>query len=166
MSQGIKHDEGKTKWAYAPWHAFEAIMDVMHYGAEKYDWNNWRQGLSVSRLWSAAMRHMRAYLGGEDLDPESGLPHLSHAACCLVFLLESRLRGFGSDDRREVTRSTGGSGSDKVQGGGSRAVADREDRICPLCQPGYRTYKGGAWPTRGEDGTVHWGDISEGDWGV
>jgi len=34
------------------------------------------------------MRHIAAYNEHENKDPESGLSHLAHAACCLLFLLE------------------------------------------------------------------------------
>jgi len=44
--------------------------------------------------------------GGEDIDRidegGSGLPHLSHAACCLCFLITYRARNLGTDDRKEV----------------------------------------------------------------
>ena len=36
---------------------------------------------------------------GEDLDPESKLPHLAHAICCFLMLLESQLNEYGTDDR-------------------------------------------------------------------
>jgi hypothetical protein len=32
------------------------------------------------------MRHLLAFWSGEETDPESGLPHLAHALCGLMFL--------------------------------------------------------------------------------
>lgn len=61
---------------------------VLTFGARKYAAHNWRNGLQQSRLVGAALRHLVAYLGGENLDPESGLPHLHHASCCLMFASE------------------------------------------------------------------------------
>jgi len=84
---GEKHDEGKAPWHLLPWRPVADIVEVLRYGANKYAPNNWK---SVSnprtRYFSAAQRHLVAWYGGEARDPESGLPHLAHAACCLLFL--------------------------------------------------------------------------------
>jgi len=45
------------------------------------------------------LRHLTAWWAGEDLDPESGLHHLAHAACCLMFLLEYTQTHTELDDR-------------------------------------------------------------------
>jgi hypothetical protein len=42
---------------------------------------------------------MLAWYSGERLDPESGLPHLYHAACCLMFLARYEQDNLGTDDR-------------------------------------------------------------------
>ena len=44
-------------------------------------------------------RHMGDWRLGEDIDPDSGLPHLAHAMCCLAMLLEHTLVGLGKDTR-------------------------------------------------------------------
>ena len=36
----------------------------------------------------ACLRHINLHRRGEEVDPESGLPHLAHAVACLMFLLE------------------------------------------------------------------------------
>jgi len=51
------------------------------------------------RPYAALRRHMAAWWSGEDNDPETGLSHLSHAACCLAFLVAYEARGVGNDDR-------------------------------------------------------------------
>jgi hypothetical protein len=85
---GIKHDQGKPTLALLSPVAINKIGLVMNYGATKYADHNWRKGISWSRLLSACLRHTFAYIGGEDKDPETGISHLAHAACCLMFLLE------------------------------------------------------------------------------
>jgi hypothetical protein len=45
------------------------------------------------------MRHLHAFNDGEDKDPESGLSHLAHASCCLMFLLEFEKTHQELDDR-------------------------------------------------------------------
>jgi hypothetical protein len=63
------------------------IARVMTFGANKYGDNNWRagRGLGITRVLAAALRHAISYAEGEENDPESGLPHLAHAACCVAF---------------------------------------------------------------------------------
>jgi len=103
----IKHDETKTPWALLPFDAVEAVVEVLRFGAKKYGDRNWEQGegFLYSRLYSAAMRHLTAWWGGQDADPETGCSHLAHAACCILFLLAYRLRGqHESDDRPRYKR--------------------------------------------------------------
>lgn len=60
---------------------------------------NWEKGLAWGRLSGALLRHLWAWMRGEERDPESGLPHLAHMACCALMLLASTLRKVGIDDR-------------------------------------------------------------------
>lgn len=62
------------------------IGDVLTYGAKKYAENNWMRGMSWTTVFGAVLRHCLSWFGGEERDPESGLPHLHHAACSLMFL--------------------------------------------------------------------------------
>lgn len=41
-----------------------------------------------SDVYSALLRHLTAFWDGENIDSESGLHHLDHAAACLAFLVE------------------------------------------------------------------------------
>lgn len=84
---GMKNDGGKPPMSLIDRSALEQIANVLAFGAQKYDAHNWRQGIAYSRLIDAALRHLYAFADGEDLDPESGLPHIAHAGCCVVFLL-------------------------------------------------------------------------------
>lgn len=47
---------------------------------------NWEKGMSWGRCYAACLRHLWAWWRGEDNDPETGLSHLDHALCCLLFL--------------------------------------------------------------------------------
>lgn len=84
---GIKFDDGKPLMSLLDSNALTEMAKVLSFGAEKYDRHNWRKGITYSRLIDAALRHMIAFNGGEDLDPESNLSHVAHASCCLMFLL-------------------------------------------------------------------------------
>lgn len=96
---GSKHDAGKEPVGLIPREAVLAEARVLAFGAEKYAAHNWRKGMRWSRLGDAAMRHLLAWLDGEDNDPETGLPHLAHLRCCAGFLLAYAERGAGTDDR-------------------------------------------------------------------
>lgn len=87
--QGVKHDTKKPRWTLVPWASVSAIVEVLEYGAQKYAPDNWRKVENGrERYANAALRHIMAWLGGERCDPESGLPHLAHAGCCILFLLD------------------------------------------------------------------------------
>lgn len=75
------------------------VGQVLTYGAKKYAAHNWRKGLARSRLLAACLRHVVAYLGGEDCDPETGFSHLDHASCCLMFARELHETRPDTDDR-------------------------------------------------------------------
>jgi hypothetical protein len=94
-----KQDAGKPSMELLPAEAMTEVAKVLEYGARKYAPNNWRKGLSWGRLSGAALRHLFAWIGGEDNDKETRLSHLAHAACCVLFLLASQKSGHGTDDR-------------------------------------------------------------------
>jgi hypothetical protein len=86
MTEGMKHDTEKPRLDLLDPEFLEGIGEVLTFGARKYAAHNWRNGLSASRLIAAAYRHLGAINKSEDLDPESGLPHTHHLACCVQFL--------------------------------------------------------------------------------
>lgn len=96
---GYKADHDKPDLSLLSSIAILKIGQVLQVGKKKYTAHNWRAGMAWSRCLSAALRHIFAYIGGEDKDPETGLSHLSHAACCLTFLLEYEETHRDKDDR-------------------------------------------------------------------
>lgn len=88
MTELMKFDRGKPRLDLLPTSALEEVAKVMAAGAAKYDDHNWRKGTAWSRYYAAALRHLFAWWRGEDNDPETGLSHLAHATCCLLFILE------------------------------------------------------------------------------
>lgn len=101
---GIKHDSGKAGMSLLSRVALEETAKVLDFGKNKYAAHNWRNGFEWSRPLSAAMRHIMAFNDGEDKDPESGLSHLAHAACCIMFLLEFEKTHPELDDRWKPTK--------------------------------------------------------------
>lgn len=87
-SVGRKDDSGKRRWSLLPWAAVTSVVDVLEYGARKYAPDNWRKVENPrQRYFDATQRHLLAWWGGETKDLESGHSHLSHACCCLLFLI-------------------------------------------------------------------------------
>lgn len=87
-TEGRKYDTGKPDYTLLPWDAVEDIVRVLDFGALKYARDNWRYVDDAEvRYLAAAFRHMAAYARGETHDPETGLSHLAHAGCCILFLL-------------------------------------------------------------------------------
>lgn len=96
----VKHDTGKPALDLVPRELSEAAGRAFGFGATKYGRGNWlKGGLSQGRILAGLLRHVTAYNSGEDLDPESGLCHLDHAAACLAMLTATRARNLGPDDR-------------------------------------------------------------------
>lgn len=87
MNEGIKLDQGKPMMDLLDPIAMEQLAKVLTFGAQKYAAHNWRKGIKQSRLLAALLRHTFAHLRGQNLDEESGLPHIAHAMCCCMFLL-------------------------------------------------------------------------------
>lgn len=85
---GIKYDQDKPDMSLISSIALNKLAMVLTAGKHKYAAHNWRKGIEISRLISAAMRHIAAYNGGEDLDYETGLPHIAQAMCNCMFILE------------------------------------------------------------------------------
>jgi len=86
---GRKFDANKLEYGLVPPLALEEMVRVLTFGAQKYERDNWKKVPdSKRRYFDAMQRHLWAWKRGEQLDPESGIHHLAHAACCLFFLYE------------------------------------------------------------------------------
>lgn len=73
-----------------------------HYGrgAQKYADDNWRRGYSWRLSFAAMMRHAWAFWRGEDIDDETGSPHLVAVAWHALTLLTFADEQLGTDDRQ------------------------------------------------------------------
>ena len=105
--QGMKFDSDKVRLELLPPEALWGTSKVLTFGAKKYADRNWEKGINYSRVYGAMLRHMTAWWMGEDLDPETGLSHLHHAACCASFLQTYTERNMDSFDDRPRSISEG-----------------------------------------------------------
>jgi len=88
MNDGRKDDQAKPRYELVPWAAMDEVVRVLGHGAAKYGDDNWRRVPRLEdRYPAAALRHISAYLQGQEFDPESGHNHLAHAICSLLFVL-------------------------------------------------------------------------------
>lgn len=123
-----RYNTGKLKWSLIHWDSIVSMVRVLMYGAHKYSvfedekgniitgaeispdaatklkvsssgQQNWRKGLSVTECSESLMRHLLAFMEGEDNDPESGLSHLGHIQCNAMFLQYARDNMPELDDR-------------------------------------------------------------------
>lgn len=87
---GRKFDSGKPEFSLLPPWALESVAKVLTFGAQKYEVDNWKYVENgAQRYKNAAMRHLNDYMKGEKFDQETGLNHLAHAVCCLMFMLDA-----------------------------------------------------------------------------
>lgn len=69
-------------------------------GAAKYGRHNYRAvGVRSSVYYDGTLRHLFAWWEGEDLDPDSGLSHVTKAITSLVVFRDAMLQGKVEDDR-------------------------------------------------------------------
>lgn len=96
--EGMKFDQHKPDYSLVPFAALDEVVKVLTYGANKYDRFNWENVEDV-RYQAAALRHISAYMQGEKYDPETGINHLAHAVCSLLFLTEFDLKKECTSDK-------------------------------------------------------------------
>jgi hypothetical protein len=98
------------------------MMEVgvaMMEGARKYGRHNYREaGVRGSVYYDATIRHLVAWWEGEDIDPDSGLSHITKAIASLTVLRDSMIRGNWDDDRPP-----------KVQEGWLQALNDKAGKV-------------------------------------
>lgn len=86
LVEGTKNDGEKIRLDFLSPDFLYGTAEVLTFGAKKYEPYNWAKGILFSRLYRAALGHLLDWFKGEDLDPETGINHLFHAACCIMFL--------------------------------------------------------------------------------
>ena len=96
---------GKAKAPFfgIPWSAVAYLGAVMDGGATKYGAYNYRETtITATTYHDAIMRHFLKWADGEDVDDESGQPHLAHIMACCALYLDADLLGMTDDDRNKT----------------------------------------------------------------
>ena len=95
VEQEIDHDPD----VHIPLRAFGSTVRVLEFGAKKYSVGNWAKGMQWSVCFNSAMSHLSWATTGQVKDKESGLSHLAHAMCNLLFLKSYETLYPEGDDR-------------------------------------------------------------------
>lgn len=87
--QEAKADSGKPRPSLVPPALIDGVMRIREFGTARYgDPDNWRN-VDAERYHNALLRHILAmWEDWKAVDPDSGMPHLWHAACNIAFLMQ------------------------------------------------------------------------------
>ena len=100
---GKKLDNGRVALELVPPEHVKNVASVLQavIDSGKYERNDWRKGdcPEWSRVMSSILRHLASFQEGDEMDPDTNLPHLWHASCQLMFLSYYVNHSLGEDDR-------------------------------------------------------------------
>jgi hypothetical protein len=99
--QALRYNEGKLQWSMIDFKSLEGMVRVLEMGARKYSKDNWKLGMPVTQVCESLMRHLFAYMSGEDTDPESGESHMSHVLVNAMFVEYIMKERSEFDDRKK-----------------------------------------------------------------
>lgn len=90
----------KVSMSCVPANVLLEVSLALGEGMFKYGRHNYRGcGVRASVYYDALWRHIAAWWEGEDIDPGSGLSHITKAIAGLTVLRDSMMRGNWVDDR-------------------------------------------------------------------
>ena len=95
LPAGTKFDSDKLEMHLLPIKPLKEIVKVLMFGKKKYGEENWKKLENAKiRYINAARRHLDSHMEAEvehneseKFDYETGLYHLAHCACCIIFVL-------------------------------------------------------------------------------
>lgn len=83
-----KYDTDKLQYDLLPPECIKAVVDILTFGAKKYEAHNWKKLPNAKeRYYNALMRHVEQWRMGEKIDSESKRLALAHVATNAMFLL-------------------------------------------------------------------------------
>lgn len=101
----IKLDNGKPDLTDIPMEAMWQMGAAFTYGQKKYKKHNFRNGMLVSRLLAAAIRHIFQHLAGQTYDDESKVTHLGHALASISMACYTLTHKPELDDRNPLDKA-------------------------------------------------------------
>lgn len=103
--KALHYSSGKSGVDQLPPDILLELGEIYAYGEKKYARNNWLNGNDWHEFIGSALRHIYRWMDGEDIDPESNLPHLAHAAWNIMTLRYYQRHDLGNDDRISTIRN-------------------------------------------------------------
>jgi hypothetical protein len=101
ITRALRYNGDKLQWSLVDFESIESMVQVLMFGTKKYDRDNWKKGMPYTQICESLLRHIFAFLSGEDNDPESGLSHIGHMQCNTMFLDYAFKQHKEYDDRFE-----------------------------------------------------------------
>ena len=94
--KGDRFNNGKPPVSLVPYAMLEGVARGLDFGAQKYDRDNWRKGLSQYVILDCLLRHAHKLADPDepDIDTESGLHHADLIACNAAFLCHAVKHGW------------------------------------------------------------------------
>ncbi len=100
--RAIRHNQDKPHMDLLSPVAMFGLAQVLTKGLEKYPGSQWKKGMVWSKVTASLLRHTFKFMAGEDIDPESGCPHVDHIAANAMFLQEYFRKHKDLDDRMKT----------------------------------------------------------------
>ena len=100
-NQALRYNEGKLQWSMLDFKSLEGMVRVLEMGSRKYSKDNWKLGMPVTQVCESLMRHLFAFMSGENTDPESGESHMSHVLVNAMFVEYIMKERSQFDDRQK-----------------------------------------------------------------
>ena len=101
---GAEKGTKEARYDLIPVPALDLLARLYGKGAQKYAEHNWRLGYKWSLSYSAAQRHLNAFWSGEDIDPETQVPHVINVAFHMFALATYITEHPEFDDRFETNQ--------------------------------------------------------------
>jgi len=89
----------EARYDLIPPEALDALARLYGRGCKKYSPRNWERGYAWGLSFAALMRHAWSHWCGEEIDEETGSPHIIQAAWHCFTLHTFAIRRLGTDDR-------------------------------------------------------------------
>ena len=83
--KGTRHNQGKPRWSLVHYDSLVPMIRVLEYGVDHYGIGNRQKGLDSKEILESLQRHLAALMDGEEVDKESGLPHMGHIQANALF---------------------------------------------------------------------------------
>jgi hypothetical protein len=75
----------KAQWHLVDFKALEPMVKAIEHGNTKYEPNDWKTKYTKKQLIDKIQRHLVAIIDGEEIDPESKIPHIGHLLADAMF---------------------------------------------------------------------------------